>query len=157
MGMKVRELVAVDRPAVEEMLEACGAFNEEEVRVALEMVDEAVGSDGEYSVFAAETDGRVCGYVLVGPTPLTASTWHLYWICVHPDFQGSGVGRALQTHVESFIRARGGERIVLETDGMASYERTREFYRRAGYTEAGVIPDYFKPGSDCVLFYKELK
>jgi ribosomal protein S18 acetylase RimI-like enzyme len=99
----------------------------------------------------------VSGYVLVGPTPLTLSTWHLYWICVHPDFQRSGTGRALQTHVESFIRGRGGERIVLETDGMASYDRTREFYRRAGYREAGVIPDYFKPGSDCVLFFKKLK
>ena len=86
MGVKIRELQPGDRAAVREALVACGAFTDEEVRVALEVLDAGLtgGPDGDYPMFAAEVDGRFAGYVCVGPTPLTHSTWHLYWICVHP-------------------------------------------------------------------------
>jgi ribosomal protein S18 acetylase RimI-like enzyme len=101
-------------------------------------------------------EGQVRGYVCVGKTPLTVSTWHLYWICVDPEVQGRGAGRALQSYAESFIRARGGERLVLETSGQVNYERTRRFYVRAGYSEVSRIRDFYKPGDDCIVFCKDL-
>jgi len=127
--VKIRELQPGDRAAVREALVACGAFTDEEVRVALEVLDAGLtgGPDGDYPMFAAEVDGRFAGYVCVGQTPLTHSTWHLYWICVHPGLQGRGVGRALQAHSEAFVQSRGGERIVLETSATASYARARAF------------------------------
>jgi ribosomal protein S18 acetylase RimI-like enzyme len=154
VGVKVRELQPGDRPAVREALVACGAFTDEEVRVALEVLDAGVdaGLDGDYPMFAAEADGRFAGYVCVGQTPLTQSTWHLYWICVHPRAQGRGVGRALQAHAEDFVRARGGERLVLETSATPGYARAREFYTRAGYTVVGRIPDFYRPGDDCIVY-----
>lgn len=157
--MTIRELHIKDRAAVLEMLVACRLFTDEEIRVALEVVDEGLagGPDGDYPMFAVEIDGGVCGYVCIGKTPLTKSTWHLYWICVHPEAQGKGAGRALQSHAEAFVRERGGERIVLETSGMESYERTRSFYKSAGYNEAGIIRDFYKSGDDCVIFCKEFK
>ncbi len=156
--MMVRELRAGDRDAVYEALVACGAFTEEEVRVALEVLDAGLagGLTGDYPHFAAEVEGRVRGYVCVGKTPLTASTWHLYWLCVHPAVRGTGVGRALQAHAEAFIRSRGGERLVLETSGRPDYARARRFYQQAGYAEVGRIPDFYKPGDDCVVFCKLL-
>jgi ribosomal protein S18 acetylase RimI-like enzyme len=101
-------------------------------------------------------EGQVRGYVCLGRTPLTVSTWHLYWICVHPAAQGRGVGRALQSHAEGFVRAEGGERLVLETSGRTDYGRARGFYRRAGYQEVGRIKDFYRRGDDCVLFCKPL-
>jgi ribosomal protein S18 acetylase RimI-like enzyme len=159
MGMRVREFWAEDRCAVQEALGACAVFTEEEVRVALEVLDEGLagGLAGDYPLFVVEIDGQVRGYVCVGKTPLTAGTWHLYWICVHPEAQGIGAGLALQLHAEEFVRGHGGERIVLETSGQKSYERTRLFYKRAGYCEVGRIRDFYKPGDDCVIFSKELK
>ncbi|HMF56035.1 MAG TPA: GNAT family N-acetyltransferase [Pyrinomonadaceae bacterium] len=159
MGMIVRELRIEDRSAVDEMLRDCGAFTEEEVSVALEVVDEGLagGLDGYYPLFAVEIDGQVRGYVCIGKTPLTKSTWHLYWICVHTQAQGRGCGRALQSRAESFVRERGGERIVLETGGQAAYRHARKFYERAGYKQVGTIRDFYKPGDDCVIFCKELK
>ena len=136
------------------MLEASGAFSAEEVKVALEVLDD--GLKGEYSLFTAEIDGAVRGYVCVSPTPLTRSTWHLYWICVHPDAQAGGVGRALQAHAEEFVRSHGGERLVLETSSREGYTRTRRFYESAGYTVAGRIADFYGPGDDCVLYCKPL-
>jgi ribosomal protein S18 acetylase RimI-like enzyme len=154
VGVTVRELRSGDRPAVSEALVACRAFTDEEVRVALEVLDAGLGGglDGDYPMFTAEVDGRFAGYVCVGPTPLTHSTWHLYWICVHPRAQGRGVGRALQAHAEAFVRSRGGERIVLETSASAAYARARAFYAEAGYATIGRIPDFYRPGDDCLVY-----
>jgi ribosomal protein S18 acetylase RimI-like enzyme len=158
LGMIVREMMPEDRDAVQGLLIDSEAFSQEEVRVALQLVDEGLagGCEGDYPLLVAELEGCVCGYVCIGRTPLTRSTWHLYWICVHPRAQRCGIGRALQTRVEEFIRGRGGERIVVETSGRPDYERSRRFYERAGYRVAGRIPGYYKPGDDCVFHYKVL-
>jgi ribosomal protein S18 acetylase RimI-like enzyme len=156
--MTVRQLEQTDRGAVRELLIASQVFSQEEVRVALEILDSGVsgGLEGDYPHFAAEAVGRVLGYVCIGRTPLTLSSWHLYWLCVHPRSHGRGIGQALHAHVEQFIRARAGERIVVETSGRPDYDRSRRFYERAGYRAVGRIPDYYKPGDDCVFYCKVL-
>jgi len=158
VGVNVREVRPADRDEICEALIACGAFTEEEVRVALEILDVGLtgGLEGDYPLFAAEVEGRVRGYVCVGRTPLTTSTWHLYWICVHPAAQGNGVGQALQGYAEAFVRARGGERLVLETSEKPSYARARGFYQAAGYMAVGRIRDFYQPGDDCVMYCKTL-
>jgi ribosomal protein S18 acetylase RimI-like enzyme len=156
--MILRPLVASDRAPLEDALRRCGAFSEEEVVVALEVLDGGLsgGLDGEYPHWVVEVGGKVEGYVCVGKTPMTTSTWHLYWICVHPRAQGTGAGRALQAKAEAFVAERGGERLVLETSGRPDYARTRRFYADAGYAEVGRVPDFYKPGDDCVFFCKSL-
>ncbi len=156
--MVIRELQSQDCDAVREALIACGAFTDEEVQGAQEMLEAGLagGLNGEYPLFAAEVEQHVRGYVCVGKTPLTASTWHLYWICVHPAVQGRGVGQKLLSHVEKFVRTCNGERLVVETSGQPSYARTRWFYQEAGYIEVGRIPDFYKSGDDCVLYCKTL-
>lgn len=158
VGVTVRDVRPSDRDDIRDALVACGAFTEEEVSVALEILDAGLsgGIDGDYSLFAAEVDGRVRGYVCVGRTPLTTSTWHLYWICVHSAVQRNGVGRALQEHAEAFVGSRGGERLVLETSGKPSYARARDFYGAAGYSLVGRIPDFYRPGDDCLVYCKTL-
>ena len=152
--MKVRDLTPEDRDAVREAVVACVAFTDEEVRVALEMID--CGIRGEYSLPAVEIDGEVRGYACIGKATLTVSAWCVYWMCVHPSAQGMGVGRRLQAYIDDIVRKSGGDRLVLETSGRPGYKRTRCFYRQAGYTEVGRIPDFYKPGDDCVIFCKEL-
>ena len=156
--LKIRELVETDREAIREILVSCVAFTAEEIRVALDVLADGLagGLDGDYPLFAAELDDCVRGYVCVGKTPLTRGTWHEYWICVHPAAQRDGIGQALQTYAEGFVRSRGGERLVLETSGRPAYARTRRFYRRAGYRRVGRIRDFYQPGDDCVVFCKDL-
>jgi ribosomal protein S18 acetylase RimI-like enzyme len=97
------------------------------------------------------------GYVCAGSTPLTASTWHLNWICVHPEAAGRGLVRALQERLEELVRARGGRRVVVETSGRADYARARRFYEAAGYRRAGEIPDFYADGDSCVFYWKSLR
>src|SRR5262249_13388899 len=109
-----------------------------------------------YRLLAADEGGYLRGYACFGPATLAPRSWYLYWICVHPEAQGRGVGRALQQGVEDAVRQGGGERLVVETSGRPDYERARRFYRCPGFAEAGRIPDFYKPGDDCVLYWKAL-
>jgi ribosomal protein S18 acetylase RimI-like enzyme len=98
----------------------------------------------------------VRGYCCIGKTPLTLATWYLYWLCVDARYQGRGIGRALQSAAEAYIRARDGRQIVLETSSRPEYERPRRFYLRAGYREVGRIPGFFQPGDDCIILCRDL-
>jgi ribosomal protein S18 acetylase RimI-like enzyme len=150
----VRPPAASDRPAIHEALASCEAFTAEEIRVALEMFDS--GLAGDYGLLAIETGGAVRGYACFGKASLTERSWYLYWICVHPGAQGTGLGRALARRVEDAVRLQGGERLVLETSGRPAYDRSRRFYERAGFTLQGRIPDFYRPGDDCVIYCKTL-
>jgi len=158
MGVVVRGLVSGDREAVFGILRTSGVFTLEEVGVALELVDHAIanGVDGDYIAFTGVRDGNVCGYVCIGRTPMTASTWHLYWLCVGADAAGAGVGRVLAAHAEAFARDRGAERFVLETSSQPSYDSARRFYEDCGYRQVGRIKDFYKPNDDCLIYCKEL-
>jgi ribosomal protein S18 acetylase RimI-like enzyme len=157
VGTLVCEASPADREEICAMLTVCNAFTQEEVRVALEVLDAGLagGLEGDYPVFVAKADGEVRGYICVGKTPLTASTWHLYWICVHPTAQGQGVGRLLLEFAETFVGSRSGKRLVLETSEKPSYERSRRFYEAAGYEVVGRIRDFYRRGDPCVLYCKE--
>jgi len=152
--MAVKSPVAGDRPLVHEMLTRCGAFNDDEIRVAIEMFDS--GLAGDYSLLGIEADGVLCAYACFGKAALTVRSWYLYWLCVHPAVQGTGVGQRLQRAVEDCVRRMGGDRLVLETSGRADYERSRRFYERAGFVVHGRIPDFYKPEDDCIIYGKFL-
>lgn len=152
LDIVTRPLEPEDREAVHETLATCGAFSEEEVRVALDLFDS--GAAGDYFHFGAVRDGRLQGHVCLGKASLTVASWYLYWICVRPGAQRLGVGRALQLRAEAFVRSRGGERIVLETSGRSDYGRARRFYEMAGYANVGRIPDFYRPGDDCLIYSK---
>ena len=142
MGVRIRQLVAEDRPAIREMLEACGAFSGEEVQVALEVLDTGVagGMDGDYLLFGAEVEGVTRGYTCFGMTPLTRGTWHLYWICVHPSVEAQGVGRALQAHAEAFVGSRGGERLCSKPAAVRTTHAPGVFTRGRGTGPWGESP-----------------
>lgn len=152
--MLVRPPRPDDRNALQEALQACGAFTDVEVGVALEMIDDGLG--GDYTLLGVEVDGVMRAYACIGPAWLTEGSWYLYWICAHPAVQGGGVAVALQDAVESHVRAAGGKRLVLETSGRTSYARARRFYERAGYGVCGRIPDFYRVGDDCVVYVKAL-
>ena len=91
------------------------------------------------------------------PEPMTEGTSNLLLIAVHPAHQGRGVGQALTREVERLLAA-GGQRVLpVETSGLPAFERTRDFYRRRGYTEEARIRDYYAAGEDKVVFWKALR
>lgn len=163
----LRELRAADRPTIAAILAATGAFTEEEVGVALELVDEALAvreaRPDDYHFLVADVaertaahERRVVGYACYGLTPLSDGVYDLYWIAVDPQRQGNGVGRALLRAVEREVLARHGRTLLIETGGKDSYAPTRSFYERAGYAEIARIPDFFRIGDDKVIYARRV-
>jgi D-alanine-D-alanine ligase len=151
----LRHLTAADRGRVEELTRAVGVFREDEVPVALEVFDGAVAGSADYLALGAERDGRLAGWICWGPTPCTLGTYDLYWMAVDPALQGAGVGTALLCEMEQ--RLLGAARlVVVETAGRPDYAPTRAFYEARGYRRAAVIPDFYAPGDDQVVYLKTL-
>jgi ribosomal protein S18 acetylase RimI-like enzyme len=153
----LRHLSAADRGRIGDITRAVGLFREEEILVALEVLDEAVrnGPGNTYRVLGAEVDGRLAGWICWGPTPCTVGTYDLYWMAVDPRLQGTGIGTALMAEMER--RLAGIARlIVVETAGRPDYAPTRAFYESRGYRVAATIPEFYAPGDDQVVFVKRV-
>lgn len=152
----MRKLRQDDIPQIEEILVATGAFTDEEVAIAIELLETVINNprQQDYEVVVSEIGEHVAGYALFGPVPLTAGNYDLYWIAVDPARQGSGVGRRLMKYVEEQLRQRGARMLCLETSSQGGYLRTRQFYEQGGYVEESCIRDFYKPGDDRLTYVK---
>jgi ribosomal protein S18 acetylase RimI-like enzyme len=154
----IRPLGRDDRGPLRDLVVATGVFTEEEVGVALELIDAVLGDPAQkdYIIRVCEEEGKVAGYYCVGPTPATEGTFDLYWIAVDPRLHGRGIGRMLEDHACDLVRGKSGRLVIAETSSLPRYERTRDFYRRRGYSELARIRDYYRPGDDLVVYGKYL-
>src|SRR3954470_547941 len=158
----IRPMVAADRSGVFRILENAGNFTPGEVAIALELIDEwlELGEHSGYLTYVLEAQGaegaEVLGYVSFGPTPLTESTYDLYWIAVDKSKHRGGVGKRLLKFAEEEIARRGGSMLLVETSSQETYGGTIQFYEKTGYELVGKIKEYYKPGDDKLIFMKKL-
>lgn len=145
-----------DRGAVRSIVERTGFFLDDEIDVAVELVEEhlARGQAWGYHFVFAEFEGVVVGYACYGPIACTAASYDLYWIAVDPTQQGQGIGRQLMRATESQIVAAGGRRIYIDTSGQPKYAPTRAFYERSGFRCAARLVDFYAPGDDRLIYEK---
>jgi GNAT superfamily N-acetyltransferase len=155
----VRNLQISDREPLRAILRGTSVFSHDEVAVALELIDAVLHNPGQTDYIiatAVQGNGAVVGYYCIGPTPLTAGTFDLYWIAVRPDCHNQGIGKMLLQHAEDVVLTSGGRLLVAETSSQPGYESTRMFYLRNAYAEVARIRDYYKPGDDLVVYGKYL-
>jgi ribosomal protein S18 acetylase RimI-like enzyme len=154
----IRPLSAADREPLLRILRDTRAFSDPEIRVAMELIDLALGrpEQTDYHFRCIDKDGAVAGYMCYGEVPLSDRCWDLYWIAIDPAAQGSGLGQALVRFMEADLRERRARKVFIETGGKTSYGPTRGFYEKAGYAEIARIRDFFAEGDDKVIFGKDL-
>jgi ribosomal protein S18 acetylase RimI-like enzyme len=90
------------------------------------------------------------------PEELTDRTYNLYALGVKNDLQNKGVGKAMMTFIEEYLKIEGKRVLIVETSSLSEYENTRAFYLKIGYTQEAVIRDFWKEGDDKVIFWKKL-
>lgn len=142
-----------------DIVKATDVFRPDEVEVARELMEVVADRPGQQDyVIATYVDEQnvIRGYYCIGHTPMTESTYDLYWIAVDPRSHGQGIGKQLLRHCEEYIKANGGKLVVAETSSMAKYEKTRLFYEHNHYTEASRINDYYARGDGLVVYIKYL-
>jgi ribosomal protein S18 acetylase RimI-like enzyme len=154
----IRPVRPADREPIRHLLIETDVFTEEEVGIALELIDTFLDRPGQsdYIVRAYDDGGEVLGYYCIGPTPATNGTFDLYWIAVSPGAHGAGVGGALDAHAAELIRSMKGRLVLAETSSQPRYEKTRLFYVHHGYAEVARIAGYYRPGDDLVVYGKYL-
>jgi ribosomal protein S18 acetylase RimI-like enzyme len=153
------KLRSSDRLPIAKLLNATGAFNAEELAIALELVDDrlALLEKSHYHFLVAAEAGETIGYTCWGQIPGTVASADIYWIATHPKWQNLGVGKALLTVAEDEIKREKRSRIYIETSTRLNYAPTRHFYQRCGYTIVAELPDYYAPGDGKAIFLKVIK
>lgn len=152
----MRSLRGSDLPDLIRILNDTGAFTDVEVGCAVELLGIVLDQpeQKDYIVGVAEDDGRVVGYILYGPVPLTVGNFDIYWVATDPAVQGRGFGRKLVDAAEADARAQGARLVCLETSSQGGYQRTRRFYEQAGYVEECRIRDFYRVGDDRITYVK---
>ena len=151
---------AGDREAVRGVVAATGFFSRAEVDIAVELVDDALAhrDASEYRfVLVDGPGGKLQGYTCYGPVTPGSGDYDLYWIAVDPAVQRSGIGRALVMETERLAREAGAATMFVDTSGRVQYAPTREFYARMGYHVHEVVPDFYAPEDDKVIYRKHLQ
>jgi len=156
VSCSLRPVGPAHRAPIERLTRETGLFREAEVATAVELLDEHLAGDEDYRFVGAFAGDALAGYACWGPTPGTEGTSDLYWIVVERSSQSRGIGTQLLAHVEQTLRADGGRMVVVETSSREDYAPTRSFYEARGYTRAAVLPGYYAPGDDLVIYLKDL-
>ena len=156
MSSSLRPVEPAQRAPLERLTRAAGLFREDEVAIAVELLDDSLAGDGDYRFLGAYEGDELVGYACWGPVPGTAGTCDLYWLVVDPTRHGTGVGCQLLGTVEHQLTAEGIRLIVVETSSLQAYASTRAFYERRGYTRGATVPGYYAPGDDLVIYFKDL-
>ena len=156
-SMPIRKFEKEDIKPLEEIVRATGVFREEEIGVAVELMDIAASEKDQQDYFLysyVDDTGTLQGYYCAGPTPMTQRTFDLYWIAVHPRVHKKRIGHELLEHCEAQVKTMGGKLLVVETSSQPKYEPTRRFYVRHDYTETARIKDYYAQDDDLVIYSK---
>ncbi len=152
----IRSLRPSDRLPLQGVLGSDRTFTADEIAVALELIDDALNRDNsDYWIRVAEVDGEVAGYICYGPTPMTASTYDLYWIVIHANARGRRVASQLIRAMEHDLGQRGVTGIRVETSVKESHEAARRLYASLGYPIAARFSHFYAEDDDLIVYYKE--
>ena len=152
-----------DIAAIRRIVTSTGFFREDEIGIAVELVEERLGegleASGYHFVFADREAGAssgAIGYACFGPIPCSLTSWDLYWIAVDAMAQRGGLGRALLDAAEASVRAQGGKAVYIETSAKPQYDATRYFYEACGYRLEHVFQDFYAPGDGKAVYSKRV-
>ena len=152
------QATSADLQIVEEIIRSSGFFYEQEVPVATGLLEEYLEDPDSCSyrcLFIIDGD-RTVGYSCFGEIAGTTGAYDLYWIAVHDDQRGKGIGRILLDRTHEVIRAANGRLVIAETSSLEKYGPTRHFYLNNGYREEGFVDDFYKPGDGRLTYVKRL-
>ena len=158
--LKIRSLILEDRDEIGRIIAQVRVFNPAELKVALELVDEALQHPerDEYHVLCAVNgQNEVIGYACFGPVPMTDRCFDLYWIAVDEGAARQGVGKRLLDGVEDFARKRDARRIYVETSSTPPYDAARSFYSRNGYLRECILEGFYRADDHKIIYRKELQ
>jgi len=157
---KIRDTVKKsDIKTIDEIVRSTGFFPEEEVKIAIELIEERLnkGLESGYMFNFLEVNDEVVGYSCFGPIPLTKASYDLYWIAIHNKHRGKGYGSYLLKYSEDYMKKQGTYQIYVETSSKKQYKPTRNYYKKMGYKKIALFKDFYNIHDGKVVYFKKLK
>lgn len=141
-----------------DLLVACRMFDRDDSSFLTELFADFFDSklSEGHAILVDIEDNILRGLAYCQPMPAADRVWDLTMIAVQPDLQGRGLGAHLITVVEETLRSQGARLLIVDTSATDQYDLTRKFYAKHGYTEEGIIRDYWADGDDKIVFRKLL-
>jgi GNAT superfamily N-acetyltransferase len=111
-----------------------------------------------YTTFVANDDDRTVAFVSLQQH--FPKSWEIHCVAVDASFRNKGIGRALLSHAEQWLRLNGATFLQVKTLAPAhssrEYGETREFYLRAGFTPLEVFPNFWGSRLPVLQYVKNL-
>ena len=149
----IRPTTSDDTASLLSLAKAAIDFSPEELQELSAMLTDYLSGDSDH-IWLTDDNGELVGVAYCAPEQMTNGTWNLLFLAIHPDCQGQGRGTAMVRYVEEMLVAKGAHLLLGET--LASFERTRAFYRKCGYEEEACIRDFYEAGADKIVYRKAL-
>jgi [ribosomal protein S18]-alanine N-acetyltransferase len=155
-GFSVRRAAPEDAPAILGCLAAAFApYRERYTTAAYEdtiLTPEALERRfAAMTVLVAAAEGAIVG-TIAAAVAVGGAEGHVRGMAVLPSWQGRGVADALLAAAEADLRARGCDRVSLDTTRPLA--RAIRFYERHGYRTSGRVSDFF--GMELIEYLKPL-
>ena len=150
-GIEYRWTLRRDDPErIRRLVAATGFFSPEEQQIAIELAERAL-RQGHRQRLRIHHRGAGCEprrlRLLHGPIAGTKSSYDLYWIAVHPELQGRGLGRSAHGARRDRDRERRAARACTWTPPHASSTRRRGRSMSAWATARhALLEDFYAPG-----------
>ena len=155
----IKPITYHDRKKIFSLLRQTGVFNQKEIAVAMEIVDQVLAKNdgGDYQTFSFyDGENRFMGYICFGPIPMTDSRYDLYWIAVDRQARGKGAAAELVGFMEKQVARQGGGKIYVDTASTPPYGAARGFYEKQRYSPVCVLDDFYRKGDSKIIFMKDI-
>ena len=154
----IRPIGPADTPSLVALSGSSGLFKMEELGAIQGMLDDYHATKGGsgHQILTYDEGGTLLGIAYFAPKDFTDRVWELMMIAVDAPRHRQGIGSQMLQAVEDAVRAVNGRLLLIETSDKSSFERTRQFYRKHGYSEVARIPDYFMDGDGKASFIKRM-
>lgn len=107
-----------------------------------------------YCCWILESDDIVVAH---GVMSVAAGESHILNLCVHPEFQNTGIGKEMLSHLLDIARQHRAEIVFLEV--RPSNEIAKKLYGGAGFDEVGTRSNYYpavKGREDALIMARNL-
>jgi GNAT superfamily N-acetyltransferase len=154
----MRPILPSDTPGLVSVCEQAGVFSMDEMPELQMLFDDYHEKNvhAGHLAFAEEEGGLLVGVVYLAPKQFTDRTWEMLMIMIVGSRQGQGLGTRMLLEVEEQLRKVNARLLLIETISIPELEQTRQFYRKNGYSEVALVPDYYANGQGRVSFVKHL-
>lgn len=128
-----------------------GLFSEDEAR----SLSVPILKGHEAHVCVDADDDALLGWTYFGPDSFQPDVCNVFWIGVHPKHQKRGVGARLMSLVEERAKQIHQQRLVV-VETSTTLQGARAFYKKNGFSQCGIIEDFYSDGDGKVIFAKKM-